>query len=168
MFILGHIGITLAVFFLASLALPSLKRHLDYRFIALGALLPDLIDKAIGRFLFEDIFASGRLFAHTLVFVIVILVAGYVYFRQRGDFRILLVAGASFLHLLEDRMWMTPQTFFWPVFGWEFAQGCSYGSFLDYFMNIVKHVYSPDLSFALVSEVIGLLVILFLVYEHRK
>ncbi|SES76898.1 LexA-binding, inner membrane-associated putative hydrolase [Methanococcoides vulcani] len=168
MFILGHIGVTLTVFFLASLAFPSLKRHLDYRFIALGALLPDLIDKAIGRVLFEDVFASGRLFAHTLVFVIVILVAGYVYFRQRGDSRIMLVAGASFLHLLEDRMWMTPQTFFWPIFGWEFAQGCSCGSFLDYFMNIVKHVYSPDLSFALVSEVIGLLAILFLVYEHRK
>ncbi|UGV40612.1 metal-dependent hydrolase [Methanococcoides orientis] len=168
MFILGHIGITLVVFYIASLAIPSLKRHLDYRFIALGALLPDLIDKPIGRILFEDVFASGRLFAHTLVFVIVILVAGYVYFRHRGDSRIMLVAGASFLHLLEDRMWMAPQTFFWPVFGWEFAQGHSYGSFLEYFMNIARHVYSPDFSFALISEISGLLIVLFLVYKHRN
>lgn len=115
MFILGHLGITLGIFYLASLAFPSLKRHIDYRFIAVGALLPDLIDKAIGRVLFEDIFASGRLFAHSLVFVIVILVVGYVYFRQQGDSRIMMVAGASFLHLMEDQMWMNPQTFFWPV-----------------------------------------------------
>jgi membrane-bound metal-dependent hydrolase YbcI (DUF457 family) len=168
MFILGHLGITLGIFYLASLAFPSLKRHIDYRFIAVGALLPDLIDKAIGRVLFEDVFASGRLFAHSLVFVIVILVVGYVYFRQQGDSRIMMVAGASFLHLLEDQMWMNPQTFFWPVFGWEFAQGHSYGSFPDYFMDIVRHVYSPELSFSLVSEVIGLLLVLFLVYEHRK
>ncbi|AKB84287.1 metal-dependent hydrolase [Methanococcoides methylutens] len=168
MFILGHIGMAIIVVFLASLAFPSLKKHLDYRFIALGALLPDLIDKPIGRFLFEELFASGRLFAHTLVFVIVILIIGHIYFRQRGDSSIMLVAGGSFLHLLEDQMWKTPQIFFWPVFGWNFPKGHSYESFPEYFMNIVKHVYNPDFTFALLAEVIGMLVVLFLLYKYRK
>lgn len=168
MFILGHLGITLGIFFIAGLAIPSFRRHIDYRFIALGALLPDLIDKTIGRVLFEDVFASGRLFAHTLVFVIVVLAVGYLYFRKHGDCRIMLVGGACFLHLLEDQMWKVPQTFFWPVLGWEFPSGYSYGSFLDYILHIVRHSYTPEFSFVMTSEIIGMLVILFIVYGHRK
>jgi membrane-bound metal-dependent hydrolase YbcI (DUF457 family) len=114
-FILGHIGITLAFFFFANIAIPSIGRHLDYRFIALGALLPDLIDKPIGRILFADSVTNGRLVAHTLVFVIVMFFVSYALYRQRRDSRVIQIVGACSLHLVEDRIWASPVTLLWPM-----------------------------------------------------
>ncbi|MCD4740968.1 MAG: metal-dependent hydrolase, partial [Desulfobacteraceae bacterium] len=115
MFIFGHLGITFGIFFLAGLIVPSIRRHFDYRFIALGALLPDLIDKPIGRILFAESVASGYLVGHSLVFVIVIFIVGYALYRQRGNSHIIQVAGASFLHLVEDQMWNRPDRVLWPA-----------------------------------------------------
>ncbi|MEA3470190.1 MAG: metal-dependent hydrolase [Thermodesulfobacteriota bacterium] len=159
MFILGHLGVTLAAFFLASLAIPSIRRRLDYRFIALGALLPDLIDKPVGRLLFAESVASGRLVAHTLVFVIVMFFVGYALYRLRGESRVVQVAGACGLHLVEDRMWESPATLLWPMLGWGFPEGNHYGSFLDYLLNITTLSYVPELSFVFVAEVFGVLVL---------
>jgi membrane-bound metal-dependent hydrolase YbcI (DUF457 family) len=159
MFILGHIGVTLAVFFLASLAIPSIRRHLDYRFIALGALLPDLIDKPIGRILFAESVASGRLVAHTLVFVIFMFFVGYALYRQRGDSRVVQMAGACGMHLVEDRMWTSPVTLLWPMLGWGFPEGSNYGSFLDYLLHITTLSYVPEFSYGFVAELFGWLVL---------
>ena len=159
MFILGHLGITLAVFFLASLAIPSIRGRLDYRFIALGALLPDLIDKPVGRILLSESVASGRLVGHTLVFVIVMFFVGYALYRLRGEGRVVQVAGACGLHLVEDRMWESPATFLWPMLGWGFPEGSHYGSFLDYLLNITTLSYVPEFSYVFVAELLGGLVL---------
>ncbi len=159
MFIFGHLGITLGIFFLAGLAVPSIRRHLDYRFIALGALLPDLIDKPIGRILFAESVASGYLVAHSLVFVIVISLIGYALYRQRGDSRVIQVAGASFLHLVEDQMWKSPVTLLWPALGWGFPHGNAYGSFTNYVLDAGSSCCVPKLSIGFVFEVVGVFVL---------
>jgi hypothetical protein len=159
MFIFGHLGITLGIFFLAGFAVQSIRRHLDYRFIALGALLPDLIDKPIGRILFAESVASGYLFAHSLVFVIVISIVGYALYRQRGDSRVVQVAGASFLHLVEDQMWKSPVTLLWPALGWEFPHGKAYVSFTNYVLDANSSCLAPKLSIGFVSEVVGFFVL---------
>ncbi|NNF65359.1 MAG: metal-dependent hydrolase, partial [Acidimicrobiia bacterium] len=41
--------------------------RMDLRFLALGALLPDLIDKPIAYFVFER-YNATRLWGHTLIF----------------------------------------------------------------------------------------------------
>jgi len=45
-------------------------KKINYLFVALGAILPDLIDKPIGRILLGESVANGRLFGHTLLFVL--------------------------------------------------------------------------------------------------
>jgi len=168
MFIFGHLGITLGIFFIASLAVPSIRRHLDYRFIALGALLPDLIDKPIGRIMFAESVASGYLIAHSLVFVIVIFIVGYVFYRQRGDSRVIQVAGASFLHLVEDQMWMRPFTLFWPTQGWEFPKGCSRGDFINYVMDAGSSCCAPKLSIGFFFEVVGFFVLVVIIVRYLR
>ena len=159
MFIFGHLGITLGIFFILSQFIPSIRSRLDYRIIALGALLPDLVDKPIGRFLFAESVASGRLVGHTLVFVLILLIGGYVLLKQRRDSLGVQVAGAGFLHLVEDRMWMSPVTLLWPALGWKFPQGDAYGSFKDYLLDVISHCYVPEPSYEFVSEVVGFIVL---------
>jgi hypothetical protein len=55
-------------------------------------MLPDLIDKPVGIILFQDVFASGRIFSHSLLFVGVLEVAGYYIYARRGDSRMLMLA----------------------------------------------------------------------------
>lgn len=146
---------------------PPLKDHLDYRIIALGALLPDFIDKLFGRLLFPVSIANGRIIGHTLMFVIILFIGGYILFKRYRDSRVVQVAGASFMHLVEDRMWNNPQTFFWRAMGWGFPRGNSHGNFIDYLMNIFSHGYIPELSFTFVSECIGSFAILSLLFRNK-
>ncbi|MCK5661367.1 MAG: metal-dependent hydrolase [Methanosarcinales archaeon] len=167
MLIFGHLGVTLAIAFILKQKIPSIRGHLDYRIIALGALLPDLIDKLFGRLLFPVSIANGRIIGHTLMFVIILLIGGYILFKRYGDSRVVQVAGASFMHLVEDRMWNDPQIFFWPAMGWVFPRGNSYGNFIDYLMNTFSHGYIPELSFTLIFECIGFFVILSLLFRNK-
>lgn len=96
--------------------------RMDLRFLVLGALLPDLIDKPVGTILFFETFRNGRIFGHTLVFSLLILTAVMLGTR-RGTARrrsLLGVPIGSLLHLLLDGMWTEPVTFWWPLFGWSF------------------------------------------------
>lgn len=128
--------------------------------IVIGALLPDLIDKPLGRIILADTIGSGRIFAHTLLFGLLLILAGY-YLYNKGKPELLIIAGASFCHLLEDQVWNKPVVFFWPLFGWEFPKDTISGSFLDYLMIIFTRSYIPGLSNVFISEVIGLLIIVF-------
>jgi len=95
---------------------------MDLRWVLVGSILPDLIDKPIGSVFFHDTFGTHRLFAHSIVFPItafalVLLVTRRDTERRRGS--IGLVIGV-FVHLLLDAAWATPEAFWWPFFGWEF------------------------------------------------
>jgi hypothetical protein len=76
MFIFGHIGITLGIaFIIFQFVLPRIGirlKKINYLFVALGAILPDLIDKPIGRILLGESVANGRLFGHTLLFILLL------------------------------------------------------------------------------------------------
>lgn len=159
MFIFGHIGVTIGIFFLIGLLFPRIKPHIDYRYVAFGALLPDIIDKPIGRMIFAESVANGRIIAHTLIFCILLFLMGYYFYTSMGDTRVIMIAGASFCHLLEDQMWTQPTTFFWPFFGWDFPHGTYYGSFPDYLLAMFGR--SPPLvsSIFLNLEIVGFIII---------
>ena len=76
MLLFGHIGITPGIaFILFQFVLPRIgirSKKINYLFIALGAILLDLIDKPIGRILLGESVANGRLFGHTLLFVLLL------------------------------------------------------------------------------------------------
>ncbi len=158
MLIFGHIIFTIGIFFMLERILPPLRGRLDCRYIAFGALLPDILDKLVGRVIFAEDLANGRLVGHTLVFCLFIALLGYYHYERSRDTGVFLISGACFFHLLEDRMWNAPYTFFWPAFGWEFPVGCYYGGVLDYFLNLARIGYVPSLCPCFISEFIGFII----------
>ena len=96
--------------------------NMDLRWVMVGSLLPDLIDKPIGSIFFHDTFGTHRLLAHAVVFPIVGLAVVLVATRRGSAIRrglIGLVIGV-FVHLLLDAAWASPEAFWWPFFGAEF------------------------------------------------
>ena len=64
---------------------------------------------------------NGRIFAHTLLFLIVISAAGLLLYRCRGSTWLVVLSFGSAMHLLEDAMWDgCLRTLFWPLGGWSF------------------------------------------------
>ncbi|WP_445474228.1 metal-dependent hydrolase [Methanococcoides methylutens] len=155
MFIFGHLGVTLGIFLILERIIPPLKGRFDYRYIAFGALLPDILDKLIGRVIFAETIGNGHIIGHTLVFSLVITLLGYYRYRLGNDTRIFQIAGACYFHLLEDRMWNAPETFFWPALGLDFPV-CPYpGNVSDYFLNMITNSYAPSISLGFIAESIG-------------
>ena len=164
MLLFGHVGITLG----ASAVLAggvnrqrekeswfaSLSKYVDIRLLLAGSLLPDIIDKPVGQYLFRDTFDNGRIFSHTLLFLIVISAVGLFIFKKQRRTWMLALAAGTFTHLLLDAMWKTPATLFWPLLGFSFpkielegwAQGIFHAMFFD------PAVYIP--------EIIGLAIVL--------
>jgi len=100
----------------------SLAYRLDIRLLLIGSLLPDIVDKPIGLFLFRDTFGSGRIFCHTLLFLIVITLVGLYLYRSRKQTRLLVLSFGTFTHLILDAMWRTPRTLLWPLYGLSFER----------------------------------------------
>lgn len=160
MFILGHLGITVGIFALAR-KLPGLSAiPMDLRLVALGAMLPDLIDKPLGQIILADHIGNGRMIAHTLLFCILLFAAGLYIYRGRQHTGMLVISAASFLHLLEDSLWNTPETLFWPLLGTGFPNNTPQIGFAEFFLDILRTSYTPASSHVFISEVIGLVFIM--------
>lgn len=167
MLILGHIGITLGIFYFLNRLSSKNSFWVHVPWIAIGALLPDFIDKPLGRIILAETIGSGRIFAHTLLFGILLGLAGY-YLYSQGKPELLIIAGASFCHLLEDQIWNTPEVFFWPLFGWGFPKDTISGSFGEYLMVIFTRAFGPGFTEVLISESVGLLIIVLLTGKYIK
>jgi len=98
------------------------RKHLDYRFLLVGSLLPDLIDKPIGGIFFYQTFQNGRIFAHTLCFTILLALLGACVYRRWRKSWFLILSFGSAIHLILDGMWLEPRTLLWPLYGWSFAR----------------------------------------------
>ena len=135
MFLLAHAGITLGAAYALEQTVnhrPVSKRQadgradstvatapvrVDYRFILLGALLPDLIDKPLGHILLPDVLANGRTFLHTLLFLVLTILAAFIIYRQKCGMWGVYIAFGVLTHFIMDAMWCDPITFFWPLYG---------------------------------------------------
>jgi hypothetical protein len=115
--ILWHLGATLFLF-----RWIFRDPKVDVRFLAVGALMPDLFDMTIGTAVFRGEMATAELWMHTLAapsaIVAVILVATRRGRRRRAW---MALAVGMFFHLLIDGMWVSQETFLWPFFGFEFT-----------------------------------------------
>lgn len=167
MLVLGHIGITLGIFYFLSHLSSKNSFWVHVPWIAIGALIPDFIDKPLGRIILAETIGSGRIFAHTLLFGLLLGLAGY-YLYSQGKPELLIIAGASFCHLLEDQIWNSPEVFFWPFLGWKFSKDTISGSFIEYLMIIFTRAFYPEFTEVLISEIVGLLIIILLIGKYIK
>ncbi len=144
MLILGHLGTTLGAAALAGGMAEKLRSgssggdaparktapswlsyagaRMDIRLLLVGALLPDIIDKPMGHFLFRETFSSGRIFSHTFLFAALVAIAGLLLYRKHRRTGALALAAGTFSHLVLDQMWRTPQTLWWPLLGLAFPE----------------------------------------------
>ena len=167
MLVLGHAGITLGVATLLAGTVPgirasqgrvswfaSLGNRIDIRLLLLGSLLPDIIDKSVGIFFFREAFASGRIYAHTLLFLILIAAVGFYLYKCHRKVWLLTLAFGVFMHLVLDEMWHGPATLFWPFLGFTFERV----DLTDWALNIFQALMSnPEVY---ITEATGLAVLL--------
>lgn len=93
----------------------------DLRFLAVGALLPNLLDTpAAIAFGFPD--DAYRLWAHSLAFPVLVMTVVMV-LTKRGSARKpwMALSVGVFFHLFLDRMWSLPETILWPFLGTGFS-----------------------------------------------
>lgn len=85
---------------------------IDYRLIVVGALLPDVVDLALG----------GERISHSLLASVALLTLVMVgtQGRRSARRRLLAIPIATFLHLVLDAMWSSTTVFWWPAFGLSF------------------------------------------------
>lgn len=109
MLLLAHVGYTTGGGWLAQRL--RLKNPLDFRLLALMALLPDIVDRGLYVLFLPDA-QSGRLIAHTLVFELTLL--AILILLRRG----LWIYGlAALLHLAMDVPGLAPEQALWPFLG---------------------------------------------------
>ncbi len=149
MLILGHIGITAGFFYLLN---TKLKKNIDYAFLVIGSLLPDIIDKPLGNIILNDVLDNGRIIGHTLLFAFVLASIG-LYKR-----RVIYLAAGAFVHLLLDRMWGDPKTLLWPLLG-----GFERKNFQ--FTDLIASFYADPVNY--MGEIIGFFAIACLAARHR-
>ena len=94
----------------------------DIRLLLVGSLLPDIIDKPVGSVLFRESLSGGRIFSHTLLFLIVMTLAGLFRLRRSGKNGLLVLAAGTLAHLILDEIWLAPETLFWPLLGLDFPR----------------------------------------------
>lgn len=127
-----HLGIAVAVIYFT-----LGRRRIDYRVVLLGAILPDLIDKPIGKIFFEETFQTSRLYGHTLLFSVVALFAIQLVLRGDTARTWFILPIAMIIHLASDAMWADPQTLFWPAFGTQFPPNPTDSYWLDALLRVV-------------------------------
>jgi len=142
-------------------------KKMDLRILLIGAMLPDIIDKPIGSFLFDDIFRNGRIFAHTLLFLLILMFAGFYYYKKKGHSWLIILSLGSFIHLLQDQIWLMPRTLLWPLYGWTFDKldftGTEWLKMLYYELRSDVTVYVPEI----IGGVIIIAFLLILVHQHK-
>lgn len=110
MFVLGHVGLTLA-------AARRLERDVDARWAAFLALAPDMLDKPLSRLAPELAQRNTRGLGHSLAFSFCVFAALLLWKRKPRT--VLVLWGCYAGHLLLDAMWsgVNPRIAFWPLLG---------------------------------------------------
>lgn len=143
----------------------SLGDIIDIRLLLIGSLLPDIIDKPLGVFLLRDTFSSGRIYSHTLLFLIFISAAGFLLYRSYRKNWLLVLSFGTLVHLLLDEMWFEAETLLWPLYGFAFERR-DLNNWLQWQWNEVltePGVYIP--------EIVGgaiLILLVWVVVRNRK
>ncbi|HWR38040.1 MAG TPA: metal-dependent hydrolase [Patescibacteria group bacterium] len=100
----------------------QLLQNVDYRWVLVGSVLPDIIDKPIWSLLYDESWKAARFVGHTPFFSLFILALGYIYWRQTNNNCLIVVSLGCFCHLALDAIWRIPTLLYWPLHGWRFSR----------------------------------------------
>ncbi|MFH0847813.1 MAG: metal-dependent hydrolase [Chloroflexota bacterium] len=169
MLVFGHAGLTVGAAMLARGVLNKIEpkqasrftfwlKSLDLRFLTLGSLLPDIIDKPLGLILFARSIGYGRIFCHSLLFLILITAGGLWLYHKRGRHWLFTLALGTASHLVLDEMWAYPVSLFWPLYGMNFPreEPGSYLLILLHELLTEPKVYIPEMVGILVFVILAL------------
>lgn len=155
----GHIAVTWAVSHLLQRSNPQLSQ-LDYRLLALSAMLPDFIDKPLAIWVFPDSHSSQNV-THSLLFNGLLLVLSLLIWQKALPYTIAFNA-----HILADKMWYHTETFWWPLYGWDIFWQYKFmntpTAMLQVYLDIIvtyPHVW--------LTELVALGVLSWFVYQYR-
>jgi membrane-bound metal-dependent hydrolase YbcI (DUF457 family) len=130
----------------------ALSRYADIRAILIGAILPDIIDKPIGHWILAGELDNGRIFSHSLVFLMLVTLCGiFIYSRYRSTF-FLAIAFGVLMHLVLDSMWLDPHALFWAFLGFSFE----HGEPGNYLLEILRNMGHPNVF---IPEITGLVIL---------
>jgi membrane-bound metal-dependent hydrolase YbcI (DUF457 family) len=138
-----------------------LTKYLDIRWLLVGSLLPDIIDKPIGVY----IFSNGRIFSHSLLFLFVLIAIGFYLSKSHHQTWMLALAAGVFMHLILDGMWQAPSTLLWPFMGASFPREKIDNALISWWNELINE------SGYYVPEIIGfivLLILLWLLIKRKK
>ncbi len=156
MYPLAHIGFSLGIIKL--LRNYRIIHILDLRFVIIGSLLPDLIDKPIGLVLN----ISGRGVFHSLIFILFL----YSLLRFRFSEKKLVLNSllyGSIAHIFLDRVFLDLKIFLWPLLGFKISYSVVDVNY--YFLAVFNSLYVQ------ITEFMGLMILVsfILVYGlYRK
>lgn len=153
MIFFGHIGITSAAIRTVEKKIKTDRLRIDYRFVILGSIFLDIIDKPFGFLFLHGYALSERFFAHTLAFHIIILLIGALNFRLIRRTNILILGISSLIHTILDLMWVFPGKYFYPCYGFRFPLYTIYRKLPHYAVLYFSH------SSYFFFEVIGILLL---------
>ena len=186
MIFFGHLGLTLAAVRTADKTIinrypktivDTYKKGIDYRFVLLGAILPDLIDKGILFFASGRNFVSGRIFAHSLLFILLLFTLGIVVSIKYKKNWVLVLSFCCLFHQLLDEMWKELNIFFWPVYGSlppkanKAVEKLSTNNLGTYFNNPVKVLHEINIDnlkgflshpYIYISEMVGVVILVYI------
>ena len=114
------------------------RARIDYRWILIGAVAPDLVDGALTLVVYGA--DTGRGVAHSVLAVVVVVVAVLLVTRGQRRLSMFGLAVGWLLHLVADGMWSAPETFLWPAFGSSFAPGPAEPYSWDLFVHPLDYI----------------------------
>jgi hypothetical protein len=129
----------------------SLLSRIDLRLLLIGSLLPDIIDKPIGLYFFRETFSNGRIFCHTLLFLVLVTFIGSYFYHRREKTGGLALSFGTLTHLILDQMWYTPRTLLWPLLGnFERIDFSNWTTNIFYALFNDPAVYIPEIAGAVI------------------
>lgn len=139
-----------------SIEAATMSKDIDYRWILLGSLLSDIIDKPLSFLIPWQNFTSGRAIGHTLLFTGVLILVGLLLSLAKGRTWMLFLGIGTGLHLVFDEMWRNPNTLFWPFYSGFLFGKANPAPFVPRMLEALST--SPK---TYIPEVIGAIVIVF-------
>jgi len=98
------------------LSLLSLGGKTNILLLLVSSMLPDIIDKPLGHIVLANNLGNGRIFCHTLLFLVTVSLLGTLVHQFFKRTWLLTIAFGVMVHLILDRMWLDMHTFLWPLY----------------------------------------------------